>query len=472
MSDAHRTFGSRSDQDPPGYSPAVLTRSRRPDLADALVGVTVVVAFLALLWLGRGLTFFADEWAVMADRSISLDSFVQPFNEHWLGVQIVVYRLMLQTFGLGSYMPYLALLAALHVVVVVEVYLIARRSTGPWVAALTAIVLAFFGSGFENLYWAMQIGFLISIGLGLAAVLLLDGAPTTGRTVIATGLLTVGMMTSGFGIFMLVFVGLDLLLDRGRWRVVPAMFVPGLVYVGWYVAFGRAGVANARDPFTLDAILSVPKFVVEGTGTAFGSVLGIGPQLGIVAAAVLAIGLIVQLVRRRPVPSRVFAAFGAIVVQYAILGLIRAQLFDGAAQYSRYAYVSGIFAMLGLVALVGPRRLPADPRRRLAAVATIAGVFTLALVWNGWLLLAGRGIFEDRAAHTRALVAVITGEMEPGVDPNKVILLDRTVTRLRAVIAEFGSPITDSLAGDAVPAVDPTLVEEVRQTLRAQMAGH
>ena len=450
----------------------MLTHARRPDRADALVGLTVLLAFLALLWLGRGLTFFADEWAVMADRPITIDSFIQPFNEHWLGVQIVVYRLMLQTFGLGSYMPYLALLAALHVVVVVELYLVARRTTAPWIAVLAAIVFAFFGSGFENLYWAMQIGFLISIGLGLGAVLLLDGAPSLGRIVVATGLLTVGMMTSGFGIFMLVFVGLDLLLDRGRWRVVPAMFVPGLVYVSWYVAFGRSGVANARDPFTIDAILSVPKFVVEGVGTAFGSVLGIGPQLGILAAAALAIGLVVQLVRRQPVPSRVFAAFGAIVAQYAILGLIRAQLFDGAAEYSRYAYVSGIFAMLGLVALVGVRSLPADPRRRMATVAAVSGIFTLALVWNGWLLLAGRGIFADRAAHTRALVTVVTGQMEPGVDPDKVILLDRTVTRLRAVIAEFGSPITDSLAGDAVPPVDPSLVEQVRQTLRAQVAGN
>ena len=449
----------------------MLTRTRRPDLADAVVGATAVAAFLALLWLGRGLTFFADEWAVMADRTISLDSFIQPFNEHWLGVQIVLYRLLLQTFGLGSYMPYLAVLAALHVVVVLEVYVVARRSSGPWIAAMAAVVLAFFGSGFENLYWSMQMGFLISIGLGLGAVLLLDGKPTTVRIAVATVLLTVGMMTSGFGIFMLVFVGLDLLLDRSRWRAVPAMFVPGLIYVTWYVAYGRSGVATARDPFTLDAFLSVPKFVVEGVGTAFGSVLGVGPLLGIVATGILAAGLIVQVVRRRPVPTRVFAAFGAIVIQYAILGLIRAQLFDGAAQYSRYAYLSGIFAMLGLVALVGPRPLPAEPRRRIAAVAGLVGLFTLALVWNGWVLLAGRGIFEDRAAYTRAAVTVALGDLPPGVDPGRVMLMDRTVTRLREVLAEFGSPIQDALAGDAVPPVDPALVERIRQDLSAQQAG-
>ena len=86
---ADRTIGRRPKREPPGYSPAVLTRARRPDVADGLVGVAALTAFLTLLWLGRGLTFFADEWAVMADRTISLDSFIQPFNEHWLGVAIL-----------------------------------------------------------------------------------------------------------------------------------------------------------------------------------------------------------------------------------------------------------------------------------------------------------------------------------------------------------------------------------------------
>ena len=471
-SDPCRTIGRRPKRGLPGYSPAVLTRARRPDVADGLVGVAALTAFVTLLWLGRGLTFFADEWAVMADRTISIDSFIQPFNEHWLGVTILAYRLMLETFGLGSYMPYLALLAVFHVIVVLEVYVVARRSTGPWLAASAAVVIAFFGSGFENLFWAMQVGFLMAIALGLGALIVLDGAPTRGRVVVATGFLTVGMMTSGFGIFMLVLVGLDLLLDPKRRRHALALFVPGLVYVAWYLTFGRSGLATARDPFTLDALLSVPRFVLEGAGTAMGSVIGVGPQLGAVAAVVLAIGLVGQVLRGGHVPSRAIAWFGAIVFMYALLALVRAQLFDGAAEYSRYAYLSGIFAMLGLAALVGRRSLPTARNARLAAVAGLTAVMTLALIWNGWLLLAGRGIFEDRAAYTRAAVTVVMGELPAGVDPNKVKLLDRTVTRLREVIAEFGSPLADSLAGDAVPPVDPALVERIRQDLLAQQAGH
>ena len=293
---------------------------RRPDAADLAVAVAALGALALLLWLGRGLTFFADEWAVMAERSISLDSFLQPFNEHWLGVTTVLYRLLLETVGLTSYMPYLAVLALLHLVVVAEVYVLGRRATAATLAAMAAIIIAFFGSGFENLFWAMQIGFVGTIGLGLGAVILLDGHPSPARVVAATGLLTVGMMTSGFGLFMLAFTGLDLLLDARRRRLVLALLVPASVYLAWYLVYGRSGVATAREPFTLEAILSVPRFVLEGAGTAFGSVVGVGPLLGQVAAVVLAVALLVRLVRRRAIPGRALACFGAILIQYGILG--------------------------------------------------------------------------------------------------------------------------------------------------------
>ena len=68
----------------------------------------------------------------------------------------IVYRVLLEAIGLSTYMPYLALLAVLHLVVVAEVYVLARRAAGPWLGAAIAVVVAFFGSGFENLFWAMQ----------------------------------------------------------------------------------------------------------------------------------------------------------------------------------------------------------------------------------------------------------------------------------------------------------------------------
>ena len=103
---------------------------------------------------------------------------MRPFNEHWLAVAIVVYRAMFALVGMGSYVPYLALLAILHATVALLVYALVRRRTLPWVAVGITLIVLLFGSGFENLFWGAQIGFVGATAMGLGALLLLDDVPT------------------------------------------------------------------------------------------------------------------------------------------------------------------------------------------------------------------------------------------------------------------------------------------------------
>ncbi len=437
----------------------ISTTRRRPDAADLIALTTIVVGFVVLLALGRGLTFFADEWAVIGDRPIGIDTFFRPFNEHWLGVMTLVHRAMVETIGLGTYMPYLAVLAALHAVVVAEVYVIARRGTWPLLAAGIAVIVAFFGSGFENLFWAMQIGFVGSVAMGFGSLLLLDGRPTRGRVAGAVALSTLSIATSGFGLFMLALVGLDLLCDPRRRRLALAMVVPAGVYAGWYLAFGRAGLATYGDPFTLGRLVAIPLFTLDGTAEAFSSATGSGRELGRVIVLALAGWLAFRAIRRQPIPPRALAFFGAIVVEYGLLSLVRAQLDVDATYYSRYSYLSGIFALLGIAELIGRRPVPADPRVRFVAVAAVASVFVLSLTLNVSLLLGGRELFAQRAEMTRALVQLgTTMPLPPGVNPDLSLVLVPSPVRLDRIVAQYGSPLHDSLAGDVVPAI-PAIVQ-------------
>ena len=425
------------------------------------------VAFAVLLVLSRGLTFFADEWAVIADRTLSMDGFLQPFNEHWLGVTTLVYRQMLAVFGLSSYVPYLLLLWALHVVVGVEVYLVVRRRAGSLLAIAAAAVTLFLGSGFENLFWAMQIGFVGAIALGLAALLLVTTAapPTTGRLVVAAVLLLVGVMTSGFGLFMLALVALAMLLTPGRRRAVAVVLPAAVVYLAWYLTLGRGGLATHQNPFDPAAISAVPGFVVNGLGMAFGSAVGVGPTIGVAVAMVVGLAIVIALARGH---DAWFAAacFGAIVAQYGVLGLVRAQLFDTAANYSRYAYLGAIIALLCLTALVAPAWRAAGERGRWRTMrlAVLLPVLALSLTWNGWLLVDGSRLFLARADRTRADLVTATLEMPPGVDPARVKLLDRPVVRLREVIAEYGAPLRDAWTGIERP-IQPELMAQARYEL-------
>ena len=157
---------------------------RRPD-PDRLFLLAAAVAAVVLLWLGAGLTFFADEWAFIEVRSLGDPStWFTPHNEHWSTLPILLYRSLVESVGLGSYMPYLAVLIGLHLVVATLAFALVRRSCGSWLALAAGVVVLFLGNGFENLYWAFQIGFVGSLALGLAAILVLDAPDPTRRRAI------------------------------------------------------------------------------------------------------------------------------------------------------------------------------------------------------------------------------------------------------------------------------------------------
>src|SRR5215203_2597709 len=90
--------------------------SARPfRLAFALLTVLAVVV---LIGLGLGMTFFSDEWAFIEGRSLGDPAtWFPPHNEHWSTLPILLYRAMVETIGIGSYVPYLAVVAILHATV-------------------------------------------------------------------------------------------------------------------------------------------------------------------------------------------------------------------------------------------------------------------------------------------------------------------------------------------------------------------
>ena len=362
---------NRRRYSPPVISEPIPAARRRPDRFDAVVAIAAGVGLAVLVWLGLGLTFFADEWTIISDRTVTPEDLVRPFNEHWLAVTIVVYRAMLGLVGMGSYVPYLALLAILHVTVALLVYTLVRRRTLPWVAVGITLIVLFFGSGFENLFWGAQIGFVGATAMGLGALLLLDDVPTLpgpGRAAAATGLLIVAVMTSGYGLFMLGLVGLDVLLDPRRRKWVVPLLIPAALYGAWYVTLGRSTIATFGNPFTAETLSALPRFVVDGMATAFGSAAGGGALMGWVLILALVAWVVYLAVHRRSIPRRAIACLLAIAAEYTIVGFVRTQLEVDASLYTRYAYLSGILALIAAASLIGRPTIPVARRPLVVAV--------------------------------------------------------------------------------------------------------
>jgi hypothetical protein len=429
--------------------------------------IAASVAGLFVLVLGAGMTFFSDEWAFIESRSLGdpVDWF-RPHNEHWSTLPIILYRLMVETIGIGSYMPYLAVVVALNVGVACVVYRLVERRSGCPAAFLAGMIVALFGSGFENLFWGFQSGFVASVLFGLAALDVTDGPPRPRRVAAAIALLVLSLLSSGQGLVMCVLIGLDWLLDD-RWRRhVPWLAIPAAIFVAWYLAFGRYATFTGRSPWSLAALSSAPWYAVRGLGNAAGAVTGLGPFVGVAAAAGIAGWTAVKAIRRTAPPVAV-AALGAIVVQYSLIGMVRGNLFAGQIDYTRYTYVAGILLLVAVSALAGRPRRPASAGRRFAWTAIVAAWVTLIFVYNGALLVAGRELFLERADRTRALlVAGQRRPLPPETDPNRTLVLVPSPAALQRITASYGDGRSDSLVPWAVRPVPPDVQQKADDGVR------
>lgn len=437
----------------------------RPTLtAGAAFAGMAGVAFVVIVGLGLGMTFFADEWAFIESRSLTDPAtWWGPHNEHWSTLPILLYRLMVESIGIGSYVPYLAVAALLHILVAGLLYRLLARAAGPTIAIVAAAIVLAFGSGFENLFWGFQTGFVGSVAFGLAAMDVTDRGPTRGRALIVAALLLGSLASSSVGIAMSVAVGVEWLLDP-RWRRwVPALAGPVLAWLAWYAMIGRVGVATFRDPLSIPALLDVPPAVMRGISNAFAAISGL-PVAGLAIAALLALWRAgTRAAIRWP---RLVGCVAAIGLLYAFIGAARGGLFDAAVDYTRYTYVSGILAMLALGIVIGPVRLPAAGRPRLAALGAIGCWLALALVVNVQLLLAGREVFLDRADMTRALVVAALDPDRPAtVDLDRSLVLVPSPASLQRIVAAFGDPRGDALVPGMVRRIPPEVMAEARRRL-------
>ena len=114
---------------------------------------------------------------------------------------------------------------------------------------------------------------------------------------------------------------------------------------------------------------------------------------------------------------RAIAIVAGIVLQYALTAFARAQLYGGMidyTDYTRYTYISGILALVGLGRRRASSSCPTAGRRRLAMLAALGSWAAVGLVTNVGLLVLGRDLFLDRADMTRALVTVALAPDRPG----------------------------------------------------------
>jgi hypothetical protein len=418
-----------------------------------------------ILYLGRHLTFFHDEWSFLSTRTgWSLDDFMRPHNEHWaLGVAIP-WKLLLATVGLRSYLPYLALAVATHLLCAGAVYYLVRTQAGRAIGLIFAVVFLFLGAAGEDLFWAFQAGFIGGSAAGAWGLAILLARPSGIRrvNVAVAVLLLIAVATHGPGLFFLSAVGITILAIPARRRQWPVLVPAIAVYAIWYLIWGRSGVESDFGASLLNPELLF-EYVKVGLSTAFGSILGIGTDLGLIVTVVIVAGAAWRYISTDRFAEGAVAGAAGLLIQFVAQGVARATDGPLAATAPRYAYMVAIFGALAIAALL-PRHSTSSPllgRTRLVAVIAIAALLPLAA--NVTKLGLWAESFRQNTLATRAqleLVADYGGSPAVPSDVRSRRSDFKTIpgpARLNELFAQYGSPLDDPrLNAEPIP-------DEVRQ---------
>ncbi len=304
-------------------------------------------AFVFYLLVARTQWFFADEWEFLSARGLNPGDLLRAHFGHFVAVPIVVYRVLWATVGLRSYLPYVGLAIALHVVASALLWVVMRRArVRPWTATAVASAFVLFGSGAQDVLWAFQITFTSALVLGLLQLLLVDhDGPVDRRDWIGIAAGLLGLMCSGVAVTMVVVVAIAALLRRS-WRVALLHSAPIGVYGAWWLHYSHGKYAftgSARQIF--DWCVSG----AAGLFDALGSVWGLGWVLAalLVGGSVLALRVSGMRATRRELvlPTALLLGAGAFLV---IAAFDRSGVGSSAARLSRYLH---ILAALTLPAL-------------------------------------------------------------------------------------------------------------------------
>jgi hypothetical protein len=324
------------------------------------LGGLMLLELLLLLYMGRGLTFFYDEWDfVQHDYGGGIHSLLAAHVGNIALFPVVVYKILFHLVGLNHYAVFRLVVILLHLISGGLVFLLAARRIPRAPALLVAALILFLGAAWEDLLWAFQIGYLLSIAAGLATWLLLEREDRPGD-IVATLCLIISVGSSSLGIAVMIGVAVELAWQR-QWRRAWIVVVPAVLYLLWYLGYGESQI-------TTNELINAPGFVEDLAAAAFGGLIGRSLDWGRPLALVGLLVLLRRLVRPVPVSPRLAGLIAAGLSLWMITAAARSTI--SPPETSRYVYLGAVVIVLVGVELL--REVRIVPRATALAALLVA----------------------------------------------------------------------------------------------------
>jgi len=391
---------------------ARLTRVRDdPNAPGKILAAAMLVSAALILWLGRDGTFSGDEARIVASSpGLGLRTILEPHGGHLLALTRLVYWPILHVTGL-DYLPFRILSVAAILLAVALLFVWARKRVDAWVALGPCVLLLFFGSDPLHMFQGNGFTVLLSVALGIGALLAIERGDRRGD-LIACGLLALGVLT--YTVILAFLVGIaGLLAWRRQWSRSWVFLVPLGLYALWRVWLIAANVDGDGGGIQISDILLVPAWTFQSVAGVLAALTGlgydftgagtkgadpVGPALAVLAFA----ALLLSIGRRGIGPTLATVCLVALTLwamQALAAGDASGLRIPGGD--SRYMY-PGAFVVLLVAFAAAPPARPDDRVLAILAVVTVALVSV-----NVMIMRDGAQTIRESGQEVRSLAGAI-----------------------------------------------------------------
>lgn len=368
-----------------------------------------------LMYFRSSLHFMLDDWAFVIYREEgSLGDFLDPHNEHISILPVAIYKLFLSVFGMTSAIPLQIFSVAIFLLSVFVLFLYLKPLVGKPAAVIGCAVVLFFGAAWEDLLWAFQIGFSISIAAGIGALIALRRQDAFGDR-IACLLLVISVISTTLGIPLAIGAAVALLLQReSLFRRLYVVVVPAVVYGTWYLGWGH----TAESALSIGNALNAPEYIARSFSLTVTEVTGLSrvikssatmPSLAVGLAAVVAVAVGVRQRARIPRPLLVAGSIAIAFWGLAALNVVPGRDFGA----SRYQFPNAVFLLMILAGAFEGARPRARELTALGMIALAAIVVNIDALRDGY-----RDVFKpisDKGIAGLTALDIARDSVDPGL---------------------------------------------------------
>jgi hypothetical protein len=420
-----------------------------PEAPGIALIVLIAGATLLLLFIATKLSFYLDTWDfVLNRRSPTVDTLLQPHNEHIVLAPVLLEELLLAVFGMTSAFPEYALQTVALMATAVLLYVYAKRRVGGWPAVIAVALLLFVGAAWETILWPFEICFVGPILFGIAMLLALDREDTRGD-ILACVFLAIAIAFNSLGVAFIAAAFVDIAIKargRGFWRRVWVFAIPALLYFGWYEGWGHA----ATEGISFDNLLNSPRYMLDclaanleamfGLARPGDASLGWGRPLALLALVLVGVGQWL----RPGFDRRLWAPLATLVLYFFLLALNH----DGAREPNTSRYLYAGVAMLLLVGV----NLLAGFRFKPILVAVAGGVAVVAVIGGLGLLKYGAQYLHGQAILTKTSLGAFE-IARPVINPD--FIANPELAGTASVLDVSAGSYYEAVDADGSPAYSP-----------------